>query len=65
MKIETSEFAEKWEKWEYTLDALPENFDDMELDEQYDWLQRNCTDARMLHSEYIELGKIDNYFIVE
>lgn len=65
MIIETSEFAEKWEKWQYTIDALPADFDDWDLDEQYDWLQRNCTDAHMLHSEYIELGKIDNYFIVE
>lgn len=65
MKIQTSEFAEKWEQWEYTLDSLPADFDDWELDDQYDWLQRNATDARLLHSEYCELGKIDHYEILD
>ena len=64
MKIRTKEYANKFEVWEYELDALPENFEDYDYDEQYDWLQRNCDSANMIHSEYIDLGKIDEYEIV-
>ena len=65
MKIETSETVEKYENWVYEVDSLPDDFQDWDSDDQYDWLAKNCESARMLNSEYIDNCRVDYYEIVE
>lgn len=64
MKIRTDETSRKYERWEYEVEDLPDNFDDMSVDERFEWLQMSCTDAVCIHSEYAMEGTVDEYEIV-